>query len=241
MKHFFFDTETTGFNENGEDKLIQLCVKLPQTGSVINSLYWSEKKISFWAMKTHHITEKMIEWKQKFEEHEDFVSIFALSWFVPIAHNAQFDLWILKNYWIHFDKYICTYKLAVFLFGKIKECESYSLQYLRYYLWLEFDQKIDPHDALSDVLVLEALFQKIAFKMESNYENPREKMIEISMTPLDLSDIPLSFWKYKWRTPRELYESTIKQENDRLSRAKKTIEDNEDLQHTIKLLEKSTE
>ena len=103
---------------------------------------------------------------------------------VVVAHNAQFDLMIIKKEEINPKNSICTLRLARYLDpeGKI---ERYNLQYLRYLL--ELDVEALAHDALGDVLVLEKLFGRLKNKlMESeklNEEEAIEKMIEISSHP----------------------------------------------------------
>jgi exodeoxyribonuclease X len=74
---------------------------------------------------------------------------------------------------------ICTLKLARYIYP---EFEAHNLQYLRYRLGLEFAEEINPHDALSDVIVLEKLFLHLSKKLA-------EKMaIEINNDPAKLND-----------------------------------------------------
>lgn len=84
---------------------------------------------------------------------------------------------------------ICTLKLARYIYP---EFEAHNLQYLRYRLGLELPGEINPHDALSDVIVLEALFDKLYYKIvedavkkqeENSEEIIIEKMIQISGRP----------------------------------------------------------
>lgn len=71
---------------------------------------------------------------------------------------------------------------------------KYSLQYLRYYL--DLNVKANAHDALGDLLVLEALFQRIYAKTSDEFgENATGKMIEISTNPVLIRRMP--FGKYK--------------------------------------------
>ena len=113
---------------------------------------------------------------------------------VVIAHNAQFDLMILKKENIIPKNFICTLRLARYLDpeGKI---EKYNLQYLRYLLELEVEATA--HDALGDVLVLEKLYERLKKKLienekldKNNEDEILNKMIEISSHPSLLKTIP---------------------------------------------------
>src|SRR3989344_4007824 len=95
-KIIFFDTETTGNME--DDVLCQIAYK---TGSEnFSALYKPSKKIPPEASAVHHITNKMIEGKPAFMESKEFSKIkklFENSNSVVVAHNAPFDLLMIKK------------------------------------------------------------------------------------------------------------------------------------------------
>ena len=135
----------------------------------------------------HHISNKMIENEIAFKQSPDrkkIKGLFEDENSVVVAHNAQFDLMIIKKEDIEPKNFICTLRLARYLDpdGKI---ERYNLQYLRYLL--DLDVEATAHDALGDVLVLEKLYERLKKKlMESenlDEEKTIEKMIEISSHP----------------------------------------------------------
>jgi DNA polymerase III epsilon subunit-like protein len=103
---------------------------------------------------------------------------------VVIAHNAPFDLMIIKKENIIPNKFICTLRVAREL-DKEGKIERYNLQYLRYLLEIEVEAVA--HDAMGDVLVLEKLFERLKNKImkEENLteEQAIEKMVEISSHP----------------------------------------------------------
>jgi len=103
---------------------------------------------------------------------------------VVIAHNAPFDLMIIKKEEIIPNKFICTLRVAREL-DKEGKIEKYNLQYLRYLL--DLDVEATAHDALGDVLVLEKLFARLLKKLieteNLNEAEAIEKMIEISSHP----------------------------------------------------------
>jgi DNA polymerase III epsilon subunit-like protein len=183
-KLIFFDTETTGNTE--KDYLCQIAYKTGDESFV--GFYKPPIKIPPEASAVHHITNKMLEKEISFKESDDqkkIKELFEDKNSVVIAHNAQFDLVMLKKEGVKPEKFICTLRLARFLDpeGKI---ERYNLQYLRYLL--DLDVQATAHDALGDVLVLEKLFDRLKKKLSEiekleSEENIINRMIEISSHP----------------------------------------------------------
>ena len=179
----FFDTETTGNEE--KDFLVQIAYKT--NDETFAGLYKPEIKIPPEASAVHHITNKMVAEKPTFKESTDqpiIKKLFEDKDSVVVAHNAPFDLMIIKKEDINPNKFICTLRVAREL-DKEGKIERYNLQYLRYLL--DLDVEATAHDALGDVLVLEKLFERLLKKLmseENLTENQAiEKMIEISSHP----------------------------------------------------------
>ena len=179
----FFDTETTGNTE--KDYLCQIAYKTNVES--FDGLYKPPFKIPPEASAVHHISNKMVEDKPHFKESSDYLKIkklFEDNNSVVVAHNAVFDLNMLKKENIIPKNFICTLRVARQLDpdGKI---EKYNLQYLRYFLEIEIEAQA--HDALGDVLVLEKLFERLFNKIKTTDnltdEKILEKMIEISSHP----------------------------------------------------------
>ena len=189
-KLIFFDTETTG-NEQ-KDFMIQIAYKIyPAKGGAegesFTGLYKSPTKIPPEASAVHHITNKMIADKPSFATSGDLPKIkklFEDKDSIVVAHNAPFDLMIIKKEGIEPKNFICTLRVARHLDSEGK-IDRYNLQYLRYLLEIEIEATA--HDALGDVLVLEKLFERLKNKMvkEKNLSEDQaiEKMIEISSHP----------------------------------------------------------
>jgi len=182
-KLIFFDTETTGNTEN--DFLVQIAYKFGDENFV--GLYKPPKKIPPEASAVHHITNKMVEGKPSFAESGDLEKIkklFEDEDSIVVAHNAPFDLMIIKKEGIEPKKFICTLRIARYL-DKEGKIDRYNLQYLRYLLDIEVDATA--HDALGDVMVLEKLFERLKKKIaeEENLKEKEvvEKMVEISSHP----------------------------------------------------------
>lgn len=191
----FLDTETTGTEP--DDRLCQLAFKTGQ-GTVVNSLFNPGKPIAIEAMAVHHITNEMVQDKPRFKDSAAFGQLNALTADpdnVIVAHNAAFDIAMLRNEGIDPPKVICTLKLARYL-DKEGVIPQYNLQYLRYYLGLKVEATA--HDALGDILVLERLFERIMARFQKDgHQNPVEEMIRISSSPIRIARMP--FGKYKGR------------------------------------------
>ena len=142
-------------------------------------------------MSINHITNEMVKDKPRFKNSDAWKKLKDLiinENKIIVAHNAKFDVGMLNKEDIHPQKTICTYKMARFL-DKEGQIPQYNLQYLRYYLSLNIDAS--PHDALGDILVLEALFQRIHTKARDEFGTGTiDKMIEITKNPVLLVKMP---------------------------------------------------
>jgi exodeoxyribonuclease X len=126
----FLDTETT---RNGPaDRLCQIAFKTEE-GAVVNELFNPGMPISIDAMTVHHITNEMVRDKPIFRDSDTWNQLQDLiksDGNVMVAHNAAFDVDILKKEGIEPKSVICTLKLARY-FDKEGVIPRYSLQYLR--------------------------------------------------------------------------------------------------------------
>ena len=122
-------------------------------------------------------------------EHEQLLGLVKDKENVVVAHNASFDMGMLHKEGIYSTRTICTLKLARHL-DKNGVIPKYNLQYLRYYLGLEVDAKA--HDAAGDILVLEALFERLHAKIKEDQRigDPIQEMIRISNNPVLIPRIP---------------------------------------------------
>jgi len=201
-KIIFFDTETTGVNST--DFLCQLAYKT--SDEIFCELYKPEIKIPAEASAVHHITNKMVSDKPSFQESTDFKKIknlFEDNDSVVVAHNAKFDLAIIKKEDINPKNVICTLRVARAL-DKENKIPQHKLQFLRYFLDIEIEATA--HDALGDVLVLEKLFERLfdKIKKENNFSNKEaiEHMIQISSKPSLMHSF--SFGKHIGKTVEEV-------------------------------------
>ena len=183
QKIIFFDTETTGNTE--KDFLCQIAYK--SGNEDFSGLYKPPIKVPPEASAVHHISNKMLEDKIPFTQSPEFKKIKTLfedKDSIVVAHNAPFDLMIIKKEGIIPTNFICTLRLARHLDPEGK-MGKYNLQFLRYLLEIEIDATA--HDALGDVLVLEKLYERLKNKIieqeKIDEEEAVQKMIEISSHP----------------------------------------------------------
>lgn len=192
MKIILLDTETTGL-ENG--RIIQLAYKNRGDDSMFIEYYKPPVPIEFGAMGTHHITEEMIAGKPIFSETVTFKELpKMLNDSVLVAHNAKYDIGILKAEGVETSRFICTYKVAYRLY----DFPDHKLQSLRYRWGVKIDEA-KAHDASGDVMVLEKVFEyMLQDYMSQNKvtdDEAIEKFIEISNEPTLLRSI--GFGKYR--------------------------------------------
>jgi exodeoxyribonuclease X len=190
---FYLDTETT--DSSPADRLCQIAFKT-EDGLTVNGLFNPGMPISIDAMAVHHITNEMVQDKSVFRGSDAWTQLQDLMTSdsnVMVAHNAAFDVDMLKKEGIEPKKVVCTFKLARYL-DKDGVIPRYGLQYLRYYLNLNVDATA--HTALGDILVLEAVFRHFhAQAVEEFGDDAVAKIIEVSNKPVLYRRMP--FGKHK--------------------------------------------
>ncbi len=174
----FFDTETTGNEDN--DRLCQIAWSA--NGVRREELFKAPLPISIEAMSVHHITEKMIADKPLFVDspaYSEIKNLFEDENTIVVAHNAKFDIDMLRKENIIPKNHICTLKVARAL-DTDGSIPRYNLQFLRYFLGMEIEATA--HDALGDVLVLEQLFERLLKKSIEQSGGDEEKALAHMMT-----------------------------------------------------------
>lgn len=198
----FFDTETTGNTE--QDFICQLAYK--SKTETFCELYKPSIPIPPEASAVHHISNKMIVDKIAFQESDSYSlvkNLFEDTATIAVAHNAKFDVGMLKKENIIPSNVICTLRVARHL-DKENKIPRYNLQYLRYYL--DFDVEAQAHDAMGDVLVLELLFDRLLKKVivenGGSEDDAIKTMIDISSRPSLMN--MFTFGKYNGKTVEEI-------------------------------------
>ena len=192
-KLVFLDTETTGIGADG--RLCQVAYKF--NGKESEALFKPPVPIEIEAMSVSHITNKMVADKEAFldsQMQKDLQDLFSAD-NILVAHNAQFDVEILKRDQVEVKNIIDTFKIAQHL-DVDGEVPKYNLQYLRYYYDLDVADA-PAHDALGDVRVLEKLFNHLFARMEAEIGDEQKvlrDMLEISARPILIKKF--NFGKY---------------------------------------------
>jgi exodeoxyribonuclease X len=180
-KLIFLDTEATG-NEIGKDRLVQVCFEVE--GVVRNGYFKPPVPMSVKAMSVTHITNKMLEGKEAFAESGMKNELQGLlDEGILVAHNAAFDIAMLKAEGVMAPRWVCTLRVARYL-DKENKIPEYNLQFLRYFLDLEIEGQA--HDAEGDVKVLKGIFDRLFKKIRETQpsdESAIEEMVAISSRP----------------------------------------------------------
>ena len=212
-KYIILDTETTGTEE--ADRVIQLgyMVLGAKEIEVHNEFCSTNIDIKFGAMEVHGITPDMIEDKPLCQETTAYKRLCELNTQenYMIIHNAPFDLKMLEKEGFEVQmKVIDTLRVAKHIF---EEEEAHRLQYFRYkmglYKYEEEEAKklgieVKAHDAIGDVLVLKLFLTKLKEAVKAKYpeQNPVEKMVDLTNTPILVKTF--RFGKHKGKSLQEV-------------------------------------
>jgi len=196
------DTETTGIDE--EAKLLEIGAigmsapsyfhteamghEVIETDSFIHasSLAFCEADIPPEVSAIHHITKDMVQ--ESPDPAAAVLDVKRISVDAPepdyiVAHNADFDMRFLKDYFPPDQKIICTYKVALVLYP---DAPNHKNATLFYYLGLrsrsetpddEWFEKMSLHRALPDALLTAFVFREMAGLLDL------ESMVKISSRP----------------------------------------------------------
>lgn len=199
MPIILLDTETTDLDNA---RLVQLAYKDAATGAAFNAYFQPPVPISFAAMAAHHITPAMVADKPAFAGSADQAHLAELlQSAILVAHNAPFDIQVLKNEGVAVGQSIDTLRVARHLL----KSDTHALQYLRYSL--DLNVAAAAHDALGDVLVLEALFTHLKKIVADKFgftsdDEVVQQMLALTKTPV-LLDV-ITFGKHRGKTFAEV-------------------------------------
>ena len=215
-KYIILDTETTGTGE--VDRVIQLgyVVLGAKEVEVHNEFCSSDTPISFGAMEVHGITPNLLEGKASCVETTAYKRLLELN--TPdnymIIHNAPFDLGMLEKEGFNTQmKVIDTLRVAKHV---LPDEDAHRLQYFRYKFDLYKEEEkeaaalgvvVKAHDAIGDVLVLKLLLSRLKEIVAEQFpsENPVEKMVDLTSTPILVKSF--RFGKHKGKTLEEVASS----------------------------------
>ncbi|PNV84158.1 MAG: DNA polymerase III subunit epsilon [Sulfurimonas sp.] len=215
-RYIILDTETTGTGEL--DRVIQLgyMVLGQKEPEIHNEFFSTQVPISFGAMEVHGITPSMLTGKTPCSQSESYKRLLELNTNdnYLIIHNAPFDIGMLEKEGFKTQmKVIDTLRVAKHIFP---DEEAHRLQYFRYKMGLYMDEQkeadalgiiIKAHDAIGDVLVLKLFLSKLKEAVLTQFpkDNPVEKMVDLTLTPILIKSF--NFGKYKGKTLQEVARS----------------------------------
>lgn len=154
------DIETTGTDPE-KDRIVEIAsvdvTKAKEIANAREHLVNPQMPIPPRSSAVHHIIDADVECQPTF----DMVLPDYLGATFYVAHNAQFEQAFLERHGL--KPWICTYKCALRVWP---EWEQHTNQYLRYRLGLidpmgHDRQTINPHRALSDVIVTAGIFVEL--------------------------------------------------------------------------------
>lgn len=198
----FLDTETTGITEPRACQIAFYAPVKDGSPAIECSLFKPPKPIETGAMATHHITNEMVEGANPFEG-----SLFKtllidhLNSRILVAHNAKFDIGVLKNEGVETKWFIDTLRVARHI---LPNRESHALQFLRYDLKIDpkqfFDFEINAHAADGDVAILVGIFDHLRkvlahYHKKETYKDQIIEMVRLTKEPVTLDTI--GFGKYR--------------------------------------------
>lgn len=212
-KYIILDTETTGTSET--DRVIQLgyMVLGAKDVEVHNEFFSSDIPISIGAMEVHGITQEMIDGKPTCKESKSYQRLLELNTHdnYMIIHNAPFDLGMLEKEGFNTQmKVIDTLRVAKHI---LPDEDAHRLQYFRYKMGIYKEEQkeadalgivVKAHDAIGDVLILKLLLSRLKDEVTKQFpgENPVEKMVDLTATPIMIKSF--RFGKYKGKTLQEV-------------------------------------
>lgn len=198
----FCDTETTG--NTADDRLCQVAFKLNDIEKH-EALFKPSVPIKTVAMAVTHITNEMVADKPAFQGSYIYTRLTELlkDGAIFVAHNADFDIRMLKYEGVNVPTSLCTLKVARYI-DKGGKYENHQLQYLRYFYGLKI--KADAHSAMGDVLVLEAVFFKLIEELMALERLTKDEAI---LRAIEISKLPsefrlFNFGKYNGKTIAEI-------------------------------------
>jgi len=204
MRFTFFDTETTGFDE--DDEVVQLAY-IDMAGEKLTPFvkeFKPSKPVGFKAMAIHGLTNEYLADKPMLSDSIEMVSRFkkrGMTRCVGFAHNADFDIKMLSRNGASPEyPVVDTLRCSKHL---LEDAEGYSLGvlYYQYGLNRKMDDlasklKIDTsclgaHNAMYDTMMLYLLAMHLLDKVDGHVAT----LLRLTKQPVKVKEFP--FGKYK--------------------------------------------
>lgn len=190
MREVVFDTETTGFNAQGDDRLVEIgCVELMnrvETGRTFHAYYNPQRDMPQGAFEVHGLSEAFLSDKALFAD--GIAELMEFLGDAPlIAHNANFDFGFINAELsraghgpVSMDRMVDTLAMA-----KIKHPGAKnSLDALCVRYGVDRSHRIK-HGALLDAQLLSQIYVELAGGRQIGFELPQEE-IEAVILPASM-------------------------------------------------------
>ena len=204
MNLLFLDTETTGIKDA---RLAQVAYIHAPSGVEFTGMFKPPIPIEDGAAAVTGITNEMVASCEPWEGSSAFLEVDSLlkGGAVLVAHNAKFDIGVLKRSGLEVSAYICTMKIARHLRPMAVNHKLESL-FAELELELPEGREAKAHDALGDILMMRALLRH--FVLEHVYQNPSASVGSTIQYFIDFCNNPLlktmPFGKHKGRPMAQL-------------------------------------
>ena len=215
------DTETTGKDANVAEVIEIGIAFLTNRWLTYGHLFKPEtQELTPECSAVTNISKKMVQNSPTFSEYIDsdkcHVTLTMNDSQIMLAHNAQYDLMVLRRYGVKFSNSLCTLKIAKKLFKDDQSVTAFNLPYLRYRFEIldPADSDLNAHRAPDDALVTAHLLEYfLAIMIERGIVDPNrpifdqindwinEPVILTSMPfgkykGMPFKDVPVSYWKW---------------------------------------------
>lgn len=169
-KLVFLDIESTGLDTDTAE-IIELCY-ITEDGNRSSKLYKPVSPIPPHVSGINNIDNVDVENEEHFQNSSAMYDLraFAASGYIAVTHNTEFDLGMLKQFDINFEREICTCMLAKYLWPT--QIQNHQLGTLRAYL--DIPHSGNAHRAEYDVQILIEIFSK----MRENHFHSLDEMVE---------------------------------------------------------------
>lgn len=215
------DTETTGKDANVAE-VIEIGISfLTNRWLTYGHLFKPEtQELTPECSAVTNISKKMVKDSPTFSEYisseKCHVSLTMNDGQIMLAHNAQYDLMVLRRYGITFKHSLCTLKMAKKLFSDDPTVTAFNLPYLRYRFEIldPADSNLNAHRAPDDAMVTAYLLEYfLSIMIERDIVDPSKPIFPqvdqwvnepVTLTAMPFGkykgvpfkDVPVSYWKW---------------------------------------------
>ena len=208
LREIVFDTETTGFNYSGDDRLVEIgCIEMVNhtpTGKTFHCYINPEREVPEAVVKVHGLTTEFLSDKPKFAEiADDFVKFIGDAKLV--AHNAVFDINFINAEFrrlgmpeVSWDRMVDTLAISR---KKNPHLAKHSLDALCVRYGIDNSNR-DLHGALLDARLLAEVYIELLGGKEVDFF---KKSDDESLGSTSSSEISSKIEKGEYHEPRHFY------------------------------------